>query len=623
MLPEQSDRPAPLQTDQRLKHWLSPYLTERSTTGGTQDQNVHSLYCCPPRSASRYAGAASVNRAGVSTWPARSLTRFLCSLFPAAFRCSVPVSSKVGGSVALAMFLSVSACASVAKHYDTGLVYEAAFKGADRVSEEVQGEALDVVSVSEATGDAPESVSVYDVDPVTLANPVRLAMVGASGDVVLRRLAENTNLQWISETAIVTQSAFDLDIVLKDTSDVVALVDALAMAAGARTQWEGARVVFTKEDGGTRGQSDGYLIRGAIRSPELAAVVADRYGVQCTNAGTLALCVGPPAQLSGVRSMLAALEGQYGRVAWRVVYTPVNVPELLVTLGLAEDVTALQLSANRYLVASSSDKMLTIAAEALAGTGGTGCLPFRFTPDNVLSEDVQAGLAALGATFCTGPQKVGKSVMGSVPVEVFDRVKAAAAMADKAPPLAQLTVYVLNESDVKRAGVLTNGWDGLIPTSNPVDSISLSLALQRAAGWRSVEIVTDGQSEAAIQQTDRVEGDVVVTDGGSRVQGVEERTVGLNVSLQGTITPLGFRGRLEVNDSSLNQDIVTTARCSGFVSMDVGQAAKVCSYERRNSVDGIRLIGVEGSRNAERFLVVVALNSSELAPVETLKMGVR
>jgi hypothetical protein len=449
-------------------------------------------------------------------------------------------------------------------------------------------------------------------------------MVGASGDTIMRRLAENTNLQWLSESQLVTGSVFDLDMVLEDTSDVVSLVDMLAVATGARTQWEGARVVFSSDEvGGTRGQSDGYLIRGAIKSDALIAVVSQRYGVECSNAGTLALCVGPAAQLSGVRSMLSALEGQYGRVSWRVVYSPVNVPEMLVALGLQDDVTAVQISVNRYLIASSSEKMLSIAADALAGAGGSGCVPFRFTPENVAAADVLDGLTAFGASFCSGPSVVGKAVVGGVPSEVFEKVRAAAALADKPEPLAQLTVYVLTETDVKRAGIMTAGWDGRIPTSDPVDSISLSLALQRAAGWRSVEVMTDGRSETAIQQTDRVEGSVVVTDGGSQVRGVEERTVGLTVTLDGIITPLGFRGQLEVNDSSLNQDIVTTARCSGFVTMDVGQAVKVCSYQRQNSVNGVRLVGVEGSRNAEKFLVVVALNSTELASVETLKIGVR
>lgn len=96
MLPDKPHRPAPLQMDHRLKHWLSPSLTERSTTGGTQGQNVHSLFCFPPMSASRYAGAASVSPAGVSTWRARSLIRLLYSLFPVAFLCPVPEHARAG-----------------------------------------------------------------------------------------------------------------------------------------------------------------------------------------------------------------------------------------------------------------------------------------------------------------------------------------------------------------------------------------------------------------------------------------------------------------------------------------------------------------------------------------------
>ena len=572
---------------------------------------------------SRCAGATHASPAGLTGWRAYLTIRFPSSFFPAAFHCSVPGTKLVRALIGVVMVYAVAGCSTVSGRYDAGVVFEAEFQAPVPVASDVQADALDVVTVSAPEGVAPETVAAFDVEAVNLDQPVRLSMVGATGDMILRRLAENTNLQWVSETELVTGSAFDLDIVLKDTSDVVGLVDALALATGARTQWEGARVVFTTEAGGTRGQSDGYLIRGAIKSDALIAVVSQRYGVECSNAGTLALCVGPAVQLTGVRSMLSALEGQYGRVSWRVVYTPVEVPELLATLGLQEDVTALQISVNRYLVASSSEKMLAIAADALTGAGLSGCVPFRYTPENVVSSEVVDGLNAFGASFCNGPAVVGRSVVGSVPAEVMEKVRAAAALADRPEPLAQLTVYVLTESDVKRAGVVTSGWDGRIPTESPVDSIALSLALQRAAGWRSVDVMTNGRSQTAIQQTDRVEGSVVVTDGGSQVRGVEERTVGLTVTLEGTITPLGFRGELEVNDSSLTDGIVTTARCAGFVTMDVGQAVKVCSYQRQNSVNGVRLLGIEGSRNAEKFLVVVALNTSELAPVETLKIGVR
>jgi hypothetical protein len=90
MLPDLPHLPATQQTDQRPEHWLSPSLTERSTTEGTQDQNVHSLSCSPPRSASRYTGATHARPADPTGRRAMKSTRFLRSFFPVAFRCPVP-----------------------------------------------------------------------------------------------------------------------------------------------------------------------------------------------------------------------------------------------------------------------------------------------------------------------------------------------------------------------------------------------------------------------------------------------------------------------------------------------------------------------------------------------------
>jgi hypothetical protein len=81
MLPDRPHRPATQQTGHRPEHWLSPSLTERSTTEGTQGQNVHSLSCLPPRSASRYAGATHASPADLTDWRAMQSTRFLLFLF--------------------------------------------------------------------------------------------------------------------------------------------------------------------------------------------------------------------------------------------------------------------------------------------------------------------------------------------------------------------------------------------------------------------------------------------------------------------------------------------------------------------------------------------------------------
>jgi hypothetical protein len=90
MLPDLPDLPATQQMGQRPEHWLSPSLTERSTTEGTQGQNVHSLSCLPPRSASRYTGATHASPADLTDWRAMKSTRFPSSFFSVAFRCPVP-----------------------------------------------------------------------------------------------------------------------------------------------------------------------------------------------------------------------------------------------------------------------------------------------------------------------------------------------------------------------------------------------------------------------------------------------------------------------------------------------------------------------------------------------------
>lgn len=470
-------------------------------------------------------------------------------------------------------------------------------------------------------GEEVEVQNGSDLNNLQLDEPMRLVMTGVTSDVLMRRLAESTNIEWLAETDILLSSSFDVDVVIRDTDELYSLIDALASASGARTRWDGRRVAFVKEGGGTRGQTDGYLVRAAVRSEDLIAVVQERYGVICTNINTLAVCVGPRSELTAVKNMLASLEGQYGRIAWRLVTTTSPIDTLINALGLTSEVTFVELSPARYLIASSSSRMLSVVIEALNTASESGCEPFVYQPEHLDALEVQEGVIALSVPFCSPPVVVAGAIYASVDRSLLPRTRAAMLLADRPRPMASMTIYVANASDNRRAGIETTGWDGLIPSSNPIDAVSLSLVLQRLSGWRMLSFSTDGSSETAIQQTDRVDGEVIVTDGGSQIVGVDERRTGLTVGSTGSITSLGFRGRISISDSTLAEDIVSSATCEGYVTVNVGEVAKVCEYTRTSNSRGVRLIGLEGSKSAEKFMVYVAVRTAERAGVETLRLG--
>lgn len=449
--------------------------------------------------------------------------------------------------------------------------------------------------------------------------PFRLVFVGETADRIMRRLGEWAGIEYVSQDVPLNQAMMTVDMEIATMADVYALVEWIAQATGQSVRWRGETAVFAIREGNNRSPADGYLIRSAPVSPELAQIAADRFGVSCVPQGTLTVCVGSVLDIEDARRFFAALEGAMGNVDWRVIEAPVDVAGIVAALGLAEQVVASPVAEGRWLVAATDARLLDLVLSAVRTAGGPDCQPQSYRPAHVTTEAIGELLASDLVTLCGEPLVTETAVFFSATSFEAERAAALLVQVDSPADVARLMVVVAQETHARRLGLLNDN-AVRFPDFSFGSGVQLTASLANAVGWRTLELTTDGAGTAAITATDRIQGDLVVTDGGTQIIGRENRTVGLTIAVDGDITKSGFRGRVSLRDSVLDGDTERGSNCEGYLTVAFDQIARVCSYRRADSARSLGLSELGDNKSAENFVVIAALLEHEVAALDTLRI---
>lgn len=465
-----------------------------------------------------------------------------------------------------------------------------------------------------------KSVDVQVGAPVDGASfqPFRLVFTAVTADTVMRRLSDWVGVRWISDDGPLVGATLSMDVQVSTWEDVYSVVARVAESASSAVRWRGSTAVFSQKKEGQVSPADGYLIRTAPISEQLAAIAKERFGVSCAPYQQISVCLGSVLDIEDARRFFAALEGAYGRVEWRVIETTVPVGELVKSLGLTQQVVASEVGQQRWLVASADERLLLLVVDAVNAAGGPQCSLQTYRPEHVAVAELMPLLNGGLVKVCDKPVASNGAIYWTATPDQAARARAVLVHADHDQPLARFLVIVAEETDAARLGVTG---DFQVGTVNTAENVQLLVSLARTAGWRTVELTTSGKGSAAVTQTDRVQGQLVLTTGGSQVQGIDNRTVGLTINVDGDVTAEGFRGKIDLRDSALNGETEVGSSCQGSISVTFSSVARVCSYQRNDGARGLSTTaGLDLRRARQNFVVVAALLAHEQAPIDTLRI---
>lgn len=448
--------------------------------------------------------------------------------------------------------------------------------------------------------------------------PFRLAFVGETADRILRRLGELANIQYVAPGGILENALVTVDVDVSTYGDLYGLVEWIGRAIGSNVRWRD-NVAYFSEGEGVTSPSDGYLIRSSPIPDALAQIAADRFAVDCTNEGRLSVCVGGVLDIEDARRFFAALDGAFGAVSWRIVEASAPVSAIVASLGLTDRVVATEVRPGRWLIAASDARLLDLVLSAVGASDGEDCELRSFQPVYVDPEPLGTLLGSGIVELCGEPVLSDRAIFFSARGSDLARATGVLTEADAPVQLARLLVVVAQETEARRLGLLSDV-SFSVPDFGVGEGLQLTASLADAVGWRTLELTTDGEGAASITATDRVQGDVIVTDGGTQIVGREERTVGLSVDVDGAVTPEGFRGRLQLTDSVLDGEIERGSNCAGFLTVSFARMARVCAYRTASRSSGIATDGLNRADLSEDFVVIAALLEHETAALDTLRI---
>ena len=473
-------------------------------------------------------------------------------------------------------------------------------------------------------GDQSVDVISEQPDNIRLTRPFRLVGTAITGDTIMRRLAEHTNIEWIAEDSSIFNLEITLDIELATTRDLYDLVNMVGQVAGLNVRWTGNRVAFIADATGSESSTftDGYIITASITSPELQAVILERYGVSCIQYNTYSICLGEHADLQSAFEVIKSASEVSGTLEWSIVETSADLPLITQTVGLSDLVSASTVRDGLWLVASTDRGYIDLILDIVTASTGTTCEHTVYRPKHRTTNEIVSFLAAVGNFQCAAPVVVSSdAVIHYTLAKNQPKILAMLAGFDAPRPQAKLAVYVVSQNYLAAIGAAVE-FDGTIPLS-AIDGISaasfqrllINASRTKSDAVRYVHLTTSGNTGVSIQSTDRVQGSVVVTDGGSQVSGIEERTVGLSVSANGVVTTDAFIGNVSLVDSTLSNDVVFSSVCEGEITIRLNQLVTVCNYHRRGTNDNQALISYGEDNTGENVLVVVSLAEHAVASI--------
>ena len=439
------------------------------------------------------------------------------------------------------------------------------------------------------------------------SKPFRLSFVAVTPDVILRRIQEFTSFQYVAPDEPLLSAAITLDVLIKSPEDIYAVVKALADASAMTVKWEGSRAYFSQVVGESGvSEQDGFLIVTGTVTPELGTILSERYGVGCSPEATITICVGTQKEIRKVEKFLKVVQKTQGNVVWRLVETE-NNPQLIVdALGVGQFVKVTALSERRFVIASTELRFVDMVRETIDDLEPQQCVIEVFQPLNMTPEESRSVLQNMLDGLCKEPTMTSAGMVYGVRGQYMTEAKGLLMRMDMARPIVALRMFVATEAASVRYGLEVTGVSLSIPQS--LDGLTLGLlgSIGDDAGLRVFEVITDGQSNIDVTQTDRVEGEVIVTDGGSRVQGQETRTVGLTATFDGQVTKDGYAGRFTITDSVLDDEITRSSACGSYVRLSVGEIVKACQYSRVSASRRAQPIELTRAKSDEVFKVYVS-----------------
>lgn len=519
---------------------------------------------------------------------------------------------------ALLLGLAASSCANLEDLSDAP-----GWHDLERPSVDISGPGGDAAAASSTEiargGQTSEGGAIGVRDLPEVAEPIRLVFADVTGLQIMRRLAETTSIEFVAEGDALKSASMSIDIVIVSSADIYDVVAAVAGLAGVTTEWAGKRVTFSRASAGEAiAPNEGVYVLGAGISPELIALARERFDVGCSAVGKLAVCVGAPRDVEKMKSLASLLADERNSFVWSIVETEEDLAAIAKAISVDDQVVVTALGPGRFLVVARDARLRDALAEVVQAVDDGGCRLSMFAPEHLSPDELAAGLVRLGRGFCAEPAASDDFVIWSAPGRVGRELQAVAASIDREKFVARLVVGIrsLNSRASLRADS-DNAFLGL-PGFSIGDAVEFSGVVSRQSGWRMVDLWFDGEGNAAIQQTDRVEGALIVTDGGAQVRSVENRTVGLDVTASGALGFSGFRGRLTIDDSFLDGQVTLRASCGSFVRLQIGGVVEVCRYWRNQKGLSVALDSVGANRGREAYQVFAGLlpaNVGDLAAV--------
>lgn len=454
--------------------------------------------------------------------------------------------------------------------------------------------------------------------PQTFRSPFRLAFVAVSADLLLRRISEYTALEFVADDTLLASSSLTLDVTIGSSDAVFDVVETIGELIGASVRWDGETAIFSRTANEAEAPVNGYLITPLSLTTETRQIALDRYGVTCAPITSFTVCLGDHENLDKAQIFLRAVDAARDMIAFKVVTSEHDLTAVATSLGILDRVVVTSLSDRQWLLVSNDSRHFDLMLSVASSLSSSACGSEVFFP---LHTDVGELLAAIPATQdrdCGGVVPVTGRLLLNGTENDLGHQRAVLTLLDTPRPLARLFVLIVNRSDAKSVSLGFPSWTGTF-ASGAFDDVAVAASISKASGWRTLDLVTDGQSTASISSTDRVEGNVIVTDGGSQIAGVENRTVGLTFNISGTVTPSGYRGRIGFSDSNLDNDVTSTASCDAFVVLPLGRLSRVCSYDRDDRSASGELLELS-ARSADQSLdVYVGLLAHETASLATLR----
>jgi hypothetical protein len=432
--------------------------------------------------------------------------------------------------------------------------------------------------------------------------PYTLAFSEISGDQLIRIIEENSRIEYIGDIEMLANVVLTVDVTVTNIADVYQVVGAIAKAGGLSASWEGNRVVMTEGETSVDGFTNGWLVTEQVMDQEVLTVLSERFELACV-VQSLIICVGDPLAIERVSSLISSYKNLRQNVPWSVVRTSQDLSILIQAMGLEEYVQAANMAPGVYVLSAASDELLTLVEDAaIKATDAAGCKSLYYEPKSLTIEEATSVVSVDQSRICGEVVSIAGRIMIPVVGAYEQVVFTELVKADRPRPQVNIVAYIITMGKTDLLNIGIEGFQPSIPVQAWPDFLSLIAEREGGHAVRRLEVSTAGQSTAGITTTQRVEGDTVVT-GETIVRGIQDRTVGIQLSFDGRVTGWGVIGNVEFSDSAFSGDDTVATDCSGNIDVPRHYAKRLCQYDDVSAAKSLGLTGF-GADKAESVAYV-------------------